>query len=505
MMEENEKKVRGSADVTYLGKAIDQMVWEFMEEKKIPGLTLAIVQAPYIPRVVGYGMSDLGQRRLASAITVWPVGPVSQAFAAVAVMQLYEQKKIALQDPVSSYVSDLPAEWETVTVEDLLAHASGIPDYRKAQGYDSSRPYRPEELTAMAAGLPMEFMAGQAVKQSATNFLLLAQMVETVSGMSYHDFVTKYQIEAVGLNHTCFSEDLGKLNEEDVSLTGNLHQQFKSNPYFVNPSERATGYDGDLNPVLSVPSSALKGFADIWASAEDISFWDICLAGSILIHEPENRKWLYGGIRLKDGTEVPAHAGWQFYNHVGLMDIKGTIPGFSSFLSRFTDPSELVCVTLLGNREGVDFSNLGRKIAAAFGDALATGFNDRDLVLYECGYSVENTVSRLEDELKRRGIPVFAKFDHKRNAETAGMDMKPASVVVFGSPAVGTHLMLENPSICLELPLKMAVWEDQAGSVWLGYKKLGLLERSYGMDGNPILQKMKELMESIAVRVGNVY
>ena len=57
-----------------------------MEEHKIDGLSLAIVQAPYIPRSVGYGVSDTKHRTLASVNTLWPAGPISQAFAAVAVM-----------------------------------------------------------------------------------------------------------------------------------------------------------------------------------------------------------------------------------------------------------------------------------------------------------------------------------------------------------------------------------------------------------------------------------
>ena len=61
--EHAEMKIRGSADVSYLGRTVDEMIWEFMEENGIPGLTLAIVQAPYIPRVVGYGLSDEKQRR----------------------------------------------------------------------------------------------------------------------------------------------------------------------------------------------------------------------------------------------------------------------------------------------------------------------------------------------------------------------------------------------------------------------------------------------------------
>jgi CubicO group peptidase (beta-lactamase class C family) len=73
----------------------------FMAEKQIPGLSLAIVQAPYISRSVAYGISDLEQHRLASSNTVWNAGPISQGYAAVAVMQLYEQGKLDIREKLS--------------------------------------------------------------------------------------------------------------------------------------------------------------------------------------------------------------------------------------------------------------------------------------------------------------------------------------------------------------------------------------------------------------------
>ena len=115
--EHTERKMRGSADVSYLGETVDEMVWEFMKEQEIPGLTLAIVQAPYIPRVVGYGFSDAGQKRLASANTLWPAGPVSQGYAAVAIMQLYEAGSVELDVPASDYVEGLPEHWKNITVQ----------------------------------------------------------------------------------------------------------------------------------------------------------------------------------------------------------------------------------------------------------------------------------------------------------------------------------------------------------------------------------------------------
>ena len=445
-------KGRGSADVSYLGKGVDQMIWAFMEEKQIPGLTLAIVQAPYIPRVVGYGLSDVEQRRLASTRTVWPAGLISQGFAAVAAMQLCEKGKLGLADRLSRYIADLPPSWADITVLQLMRHSTGLADYRFQPGYDAAR--TPAAPLDPVKALPLHFEPDTAVEQSATNFLLLAEVIEKASGVSYHDFIMEHQVRFLGLEHTCFAEDLGTLHQENLSAPGSLHTLFKERRDFVNPTENAVGYDG-AGKRLAVPdTSALKGFADLWASAEDISYWDICLAGSILVAKPENRDTLYGPFTLKNGKTVSAMAGWQFYHHRGLMDIKGGVPGYSAFLSRFTDPSELVCVTLLGNKEGADFTNLARRIAGAFGDALGTGYDDNNLTLHESANDVPTTVRKLKEELDRLRVPVFATFDHGGNAEGVGLPLRPTQVVVFGAPAVGTKLMQANQSIAVELPLK---------------------------------------------------
>ena len=204
--------------------------------------------------------------------------------------------------------------------------------------------------------------------------------MEKASGGTYEEYVTKNQFERLGLRHTAFSGQLSKYNTEDVSLTGNVHQIFKKDGRYIDPTEQAASYDADGKRIPSFQSSALRGFSDVWASAQDISFWDIGLAGGVLIHEPEHRAVVYAPWKLPDGRTVPACAGWQFYHHRGLMDIKGSIPGYTSFLSRFTHPEELVCVTLMANKEGVDFTNLARKIAGAYGDLLSTNYDDTRLL-----------------------------------------------------------------------------------------------------------------------------
>lgn len=503
--EHEEMKLRGSADVSYLGKTVDEMIWAFMRQENIPGLTLAIVQAPYIPRVVGYGVSDTGQKRLASANTMWPAGPISQAFAAVAVMQLFEDGRLDIHKTAGTYITDLPESWKNITILQLLRHASGLPDYRENEAWDAYRDWKFDELIPLVSSQPLHFNSGEDVEQSATNILLLTEIIERVSKMTYHDFVTERQIQFLGLRHTGFAEDLENFTHEDVSLTENIHQLFKKNGAYIDPAEPAASYDADGNLLPRVSSSALKGFSDIWASAQDISFWDIGLAGSVLIHEPEHRSMIYAPWKLPDGREIPAVAGWQFYKHRGLMDIKGSVPGYSSFLSRFTHPEELVCVTLLANREGVDFTNLGRRIAGAFGDLLSTNYDDNKLYLMEGQLSVDETSARLEKELAARGIPLFAKFDHAENARQAGLDLRPTTVLVFGSPKVGTSLMQADQSVSLELPLRISIWEDEAGSTWLAFPRLAPLMADYGLEENPAVSKMEMLMKELVRKAGSVY
>ena len=499
---------RGNVRVAYLGKSIDRMIYEFMEEEGIPGMTLAIVQAPYIPRVVGYGVTDIEEGRLAAVRTLWPAGPISQGFAAVAVMQLYERGKLALDDKASKYVKGLPAAWSGITVRQLLQHSAGIPDYRRVDGFDVSASYTPRQLIESVASLPLEFKSGTDVRQSATNFLLLAEVVEKASGMSYRDFVRKNQIDLLGLRQTFFGEELPSVKQEDLAASEHRHELFKHDAAYINPAETTTGYverDGRLVAAAPVGAS-LKGFSDIWASAENISHWDIGLAGGVLIAKPENRALIYSPTTLDDGRIVPAVAGWQFYAHRGLMDIKGDVSGHSVFLSRFTDPSELVCVTLMANKEGVDMTNLARRIAAAFdSEKLGTGADDNRLYTYESQFGVDETMARIEGQLKSSGIPVFARFDHALNAEEVGLELRPTKVVVFGSPKVGTKLMQENPSIAVELPLKIAVWEDADGSVWSAFPQMRPLGAEYGMADSPVIANMQHLLEDIVRRSSGVY
>lgn len=117
---------------------------------------------------------------------------------------------------------------------------------------------------------------------------------------------------------------------------------------------------------------------------------------------------------------------------------------------------------------------------------------------YKSQFSVSETMMRTEQILKTMDIPVFAKFDHEKNAKEAGLQLLPNQVIVFGSPKTGTVLMQENPAISIELPLKISVWEDKDGNVWLSIPLIKQMAANYGMEDHPVIGKMQELLEKIA-------
>lgn len=83
--------------------------------------------------------------------------------------------------------------------------------------------------------------------------------------------------------------------------------------------------------------------------------------------------------------------------------------------------------------------------------------------------TVDSTIAKLEQLLAAKGVTLFALIDHSGEAQKAGLSMRPTKLVIFGSPKAGTPLMQAAPSVAIDLPLKILVWEDEQGATWLSY------------------------------------
>jgi len=96
-------------------------------------------------------------------------------------------------------------------------------------------------------------------------------------------------------------------------------------------------------------------------------------------------------------------------------------------------------------------------------------------------HSVDETVERLKQILQAKGVTLFALVDHSGEAEKVGIKMLPTKLLIFGNPKGGTPVMLAAPSIALDLPLKILVWEDVPGKVWLSYNSPAYLQARHGV------------------------
>ena len=113
-------------------------------------------------------------------------------------------------------------------------------------------------------------------------------------------------------------------------------------------------------------------------------------------------------------------------------------------------------------------------------------------------HSVVDTVDKLKGILLSKGVMLFAIVDHSGEAEKVGMKMRPTKLLIFGSPKAGTPLMQAAPSIAIDLPLKILVWEDEQSKVWVSFNSPAYLQRRHGIP--PELLQNIAVVESLAAK-----
>ena len=118
-------------------------------------------------------------------------------------------------------------------------------------------------------------------------------------------------------------------------------------------------------------------------------------------------------------------------------------------------------------------------------------------VLKKSAYSVDETINRLEAVLKKKGITVFARVDHKAGANNVGLAMQPTQLLIFGNPKMGTPLMNENHLMGLDLPMKALAYQDDASQVWLAYLNPAELQQRHNIKNQKIINKMKQALNGL--------
>jgi uncharacterized protein (DUF302 family) len=124
--------------------------------------------------------------------------------------------------------------------------------------------------------------------------------------------------------------------------------------------------------------------------------------------------------------------------------------------------------------------------------------NGKGLIDIPSNHSVDETVERFKGILQAKGITLFALVDHSGEAAKAGMKMRPTKLFIFGNPKGGTPVMLAEPSSAIDLPLKILVWEDVQGKVWITYNSPSYLQERHNIP--PDLLPNIAVIETVATK-----
>ena len=111
---------------------------------------------------------------------------------------------------------------------------------------------------------------------------------------------------------------------------------------------------------------------------------------------------------------------------------------------------------------------------------MSAGESDKGIKIMAAASGVDETMDRLESLAKKRGLTVFARINFTKDAAAAGLAMLPTQLLILGSPAAGTPLMLAAPGTALDLPLKVLAWQDPANRCWVSFNTAEYLQQRHG-------------------------
>lgn len=262
--------------------SLDVFVQNQMVKRKIPGLQLAIVKHGKIIKTGNYGLANIQDSIPVSDRTVFTINSITKAFTGIAILQLAEAGKLKLDAPISAYLTDIPEAWKPVTVQQLLSHTSGIPDIVDEEEavmiHDN-----PETAWQKVLQMPNDFKAGEKFSYNQTNYLLLGRIIDKLSGMSFQEFITKEQLQKVGMTKTIRS---GFGATKEIVANAACSYQFSK---------------GKLNNMFFSFPSFMQTAAGMSSTAKEMADWIIALQKMQLLKQPSSLTALWTPAVLNNG------------------------------------------------------------------------------------------------------------------------------------------------------------------------------------------------------------
>lgn len=262
---------------------IAEAATQVLHETGVPSASVAIVQNGKLAYSHAFGLANITPPKTATAAMAYPIGSISKQFTAVAVLLLQQQGKLSIDDPVSKYFPELTRSHD-VTLRNLMSMTSGYEDFAP-QDYIIPAWYKPIDSAALVhqwATKPLDFEPGAEWQYSNTNYVLVALIVQKVSGQPFAQFIHDRVLVPAGIAPQVFNT---YTERHKLEVTG--YVSYAMAPPRVLPLEAPGWYFGDGD--LSMPASAL-------------ATWDLTFIHQSLL-SPASYKLMETPFTLKDGKD----------------------------------------------------------------------------------------------------------------------------------------------------------------------------------------------------------
>lgn len=285
----------------------------------------------------GYGSANLEWRIDASPSTRFRLGSVTKQFTAAAVLLLEERGRLALTDPIRKHLPDVPDAWAPITIQHLLGHTAGLPNYTALPDYaaTSRSPVSAEALVSRFRDQPLEFTPGSTFRYSNSGYAVLGLLIEKVSGLSYADFVKAHIFDPLGMTDSGYDRHAPVIER------------------------RASGYAPSAAGLVNAPyldMSVPHAAGGLYSTTHDLLTWQRALYSGRLVSKASVAKMVTPGAGDYGlGVMVPTTAHRRVYRH------GGNINGFASMLAYYpdTDTSVVVLSNVAGPSAGPIAADLG--------------------------------------------------------------------------------------------------------------------------------------------------
>jgi CubicO group peptidase (beta-lactamase class C family) len=198
---------------------VEKLVPQFLSSDGPSAVSIAVVRNGEVLASGGWGLADRKAKTAATADTTYRIGSVTKQFTAAAILRLVERKRLALSDAIGTHLPDLPPGWRGVTIEQLLNHTSGIPDFTEIGGrwsrhWDEATP--PASLLALVAKDSMTSAPGGNWQYSNTGYVALAMLIEKIYGSAYAEVIDVEFSRPLRLTRTRVCEDTAGANGQAI-------------------------------------------------------------------------------------------------------------------------------------------------------------------------------------------------------------------------------------------------------------------------------------------------